>query len=366
MRIGILTLPLHTNYGGILQAYALQTVLERMGHEVVHIEEERKKIKLPFYKIPLVYLKRLFCMLKNGGKGRLLVEQYQNKVYPIVGQYTHAFIKKYISLKKVSSFSLLSSKDFDCLIVGSDQIWKPSYFKNIEDAFLKFAIDWNVERIAYAPSLGASTWNYTKKQTEKCKQLIKKFDIITVRENDSIELLKNNLGVTAQWVIDPTLLLQKEDYENLIKETPRSKGNLLVYLLDVTLAKKTFVNRVANERKLIPFYVSANPENYNLDVEDRIQPPVEQWLRGFEDAELVITDSFHACVFSVIFHKPFIVLGNNKRGQGRFLSLFDIVNLNGLILSDINNYSDIYVNRLNNYKSLDRHRKLSLDILRKL
>ena len=366
MRIGILTLPLHTNYGGILQAYALQTVLERMGHHVVHIEEERKKIKLPFYKIPLVYLKRLFYMLKNGGKGRLFVEQYQNETYPIVGQYTHAFIKKYIPIKTVSSFSLLSSKDFDCLIVGSDQIWKPSYFKNIEDAFLKFAIDWNVKRIAYAPSLGASTWDYTKKQTATCKQLIKKFDVITVREKDSVKLLKNNLGVTAQWVIDPTLLLQKEDYENLIKETPRSKGNLLVYLLDVTPEKKTFVNRVAKEKKLIPFYVSANPENYNLDVEDRIQPPVEQWLRGFEDAELVITDSFHACVFSVIFHKPFIVLGNNKRGQGRFLSLFDVLNMKGKILTDIGLYNEQCINGLDDYTYLNKRREMSLEILKSL
>lgn len=366
MRIGILTLPLHTNYGGILQAYALQTVLERMGHQVVHIEEEHQKQKLPLYKILPVYCKRLIDILRHGGNGRLLVEQYQNDTYPIVGQYTHSFIRKYIPIKTVSSFSELSNKDFDCLIVGSDQIWKPSYFKNIEDAFLNFAIGWTVKRIAYAPSLGASTWNYTQKQTDTCKQLVKKFDIVTVRENDSIELLKNNLGVAAKWVLDPTLLLERNDYLNLIKDTPQSKGNLLVYLLDISPEKKAFVNRVAKEKGLIPFYVSANPENYNLEIEDRIQPPLEKWLKGFDDADLVITDSFHACVFSVIFHKSFLVLGNVKRGQSRFLSLFDSLDLHGKILTDISVYGTQYINRLDDYGSLNKMRELSLDILKLL
>ena len=366
MRIGILTLPLHTNYGGILQAYALQTVLERMGHKVVHIEEEHQKLKLPLYKILPVYCKRLIDILRHGGNGRLLVEQYQNDTYQIVGQYTHAFIRKYIPIKTVSSFSELSNKDFDCLIVGSDQIWKPSYFKNIEDAFLNFAIDWTVKRIAYAPSLGSSTWNYTQKQTDICKQLIKKFDIITVRENDSIELLKNNLGVAAKWVLDPTLLLERKDYLNLIKDTPQSKGNLLVYLLDISPEKKALVNRVAKEKGLIPFYVSANPENYHLEIEDRIQPPIEQWLKGFDDAKLVITDSFHACVFSVIFHKPFLVLGNVKRGQGRFLSLFNILNLPGKILTDVNKYCNQYLNRFDNDTRLIEKREMSLELLKSL
>lgn len=78
--------------------------------------------------------------------------------------------------------------------------------------------------------------------------MIKKFDIITVRENDSIELLKNNLGVAAKWVLDPTLLLERNDYLNLIKDTPQSKGNLLVYLLDISPEKKALVNRVAKEK----------------------------------------------------------------------------------------------------------------------
>lgn len=174
------------------------------------------------------------------------------------------------------------------------------------------------------------------------------------------------MGVAAKWVLDPTLLLERKDYLNLIKDTPQSKGNLLVYLLDISPEKKALVNRVAKEKGLIPFYVSANPENYHLEIEDRIQPPIEQWLKGFDDAKLVITDSFHACVFSVIFHKPFLVLGNVKRGQGRFLSLFNILNLPGKILTDVNKYCNQYLNRFDNDTRLIEKREMSLELLKSL
>ncbi len=366
MRIGILTLPLHTNYGGILQAYALQTVLERMGHEVVHIQEKRRKIRLPLHKIIPVYCKRLFKLIRNGGNGRLLVEKYQNESYDIVGENTHSFIKKHIKVHTVESFSDLRKEEFECIIVGSDQVWRPSYFKKIENAFLDFASNWKVKRIAYAPSLGTTAWTYTKRQTKKCKRLIQLFDIVTVREHDSVQLLKDKLDVNAQWVLDPTLLLQKDDYVSLLKDTPRSQGNLLVYLLDITPEKRAFVKRLADVKGLIPFFVSANPENYNLELKDRIQPPVERWLKGFDDAELVITDSFHACVFSIIFRKPLVVFGNAKRGQGRFLSLFECLGFKGLILNDIRDYNGAYINEVIDYKYLNKRREISMKVLETL
>ena len=95
MRIGILTLPLHTNYGGILQAYALQTTLERMGHKVFLIEKRREPLKLPLWKAPLSYGKRIF---KNiiGHPFPVFYEQKVNREMPIVRQYTDKFIDKLV------------------------------------------------------------------------------------------------------------------------------------------------------------------------------------------------------------------------------------------------------------------------------
>ena len=335
MRIGILTLPLHTNYGGILQAYALQTVLERLGHEVCLIEKKRKPLRLPMWKAPLVYGKRV---LKNlaGHPYPIFYEQKVNREEPITRQNTDLFIKRYIKRRIVNDFSELKESDFDAIVVGSDQIWRPKYFNgNIEDAYLKFAEGWNIKRIAYAASFGTDEWEYTAAQTKECARLLKQFDAVSVREASGVDLCRKHFGVEARHVLDPTMLLSAEDYIRLFEAagTPQSTGRLLCYILDETPEKATLIERIAKERKLATFRINSKVEDKTAPITERIQPPVEQWLRGFHDAELVVTDSFHACVFSILFQKPFFVAGNQKRGLSRFTSLLDLFDLADRLIS---------------------------------
>lgn len=337
MRIGILTLPLHTNYGGILQAYALQTVLERMGHEVCLIEKKRKPFRLPLWKAPLVYGKRV---LKNlaGHPYPIFYEQKVNREEPITRQNTDLFIKRYIKRRIVNDFSELKESDFDAIVVGSDQIWRPKYFNgNIEDAYLKFAEGWNIKRIAYAASFGTDEWEYTAAQTKECARLLKQFDAVSVREASGVDLCRKHFGVEARHVLDPTMLLSAEDYIRLFEAagTPQSTGRLLCYILDETPEKATLIERIAKERKLATFRINSKVEDKTAPITERIQPPVEQWLRGFHDAELVVTDSFHACVFSILFHKPFFVVGNKKRGLSRFTSLLGMFGLEDRLISTV-------------------------------
>lgn len=337
MKIGILTLPLHTNYGGILQAYALQTVLERMGHEVCLIEKKRKPFQLPLWKAPLVYGKRV---LKNlaGHPYPIFYEQKVNREEPITRQNTDLFIKRYIKRRIVNDFSELKESDFDAIVVGSDQIWRPKYFNgNIEDAYLKFAEGWNIKRIAYAASFGTDEWEYTAAQTKECARLLKQFDAVSVREASGVDLCRKHFGVEARHVLDPTMLLSAEDYIRLFETagTPKSPGTLLCYILDETPEKATLIERIAKERKLATFRINSKVEDKTAPITERIQPPVEQWLRGFHDAELVVTDSFHACVFSILFHKPFFVVGNKKRGLSRFTSLLGMFGLEDRLISTV-------------------------------
>lgn len=148
MKIGILTLPLHINYGGILQAYALQTVLERMGHEVHVIEKKKKPLRLPTYKIPLCYGKRI-AMNLLGHKTPVFYERKYNRERPVVRQNTDKFIHKYVHLVQYDDFSDIKESEYDVIVVGSDQVWRPKYFGNdiIEQAYLKFAENWNIKRI---------------------------------------------------------------------------------------------------------------------------------------------------------------------------------------------------------------------------
>lgn len=324
MRIGILTLPLHTNYGGILQAYALQTVLERMGHEVCLIEKKCKFLPFPLWKAPLVYGKRIL-MNVFGHPFPIFYEQQDN----IIRKNTEQFINKYIKRRIVDAFSEIREDDFDVIVVGSDQIWRPKYFKDIEHAYLDFAKDWNIKRIAYAASFGTDEWEYTPKQTARCGELLKYFNAVSVREDSGVNLCRTHLGVEAKHVLDPTMLLTREDYIRLFENDniPKSKGSLLTYILDETPEKAALIDKVAYEKGLIPFRVNSKVENREAPLHDRIQPSVEQWLRGFYDAKFVVTDSFHSSVFSIIFRKPFIAIGNADRGLSRLISLLSMFGL---------------------------------------
>lgn len=323
MKIGILTLPLHTNYGGTLQAYALQTVLERMGHQPCFIEKCRKPVRLSVVKMPFVYAKRI---AKNimGQQYPIFFEQKINREEPLVRQNTDKFVNKYIKRRLVDNFSELGRDDFDAIIVGSDQVWRPRYFTDgIENAYLEFAKDWKVKRIAYAASFGTDEWEYSPVQTVTCSKLLRAFDAVSVREESGVSFCCEHFGVEAQHVLDPTMLLTTDDYIKLFKatDTPVSTGTMLCYILDETPEKNALVNRIARERGLIPFYVNSKVGDFTAPLSERIQPPVEQWLRGFYDADFVVTDSFHACVFSILFNKAFVVMGNEKRGLTRFTSL---------------------------------------------
>ena len=335
MRIGILTLPLHTNYGGILQAYALQTGLERMGHEVSVITTPNKA-KLPVWKWPYSYPKRMIRKYILGRNEHVFFESYYNRVYPIVGQHTLQFIDKYIHYFEVGKLLDLKENNFDAFVVGSDQVWRPMYYPTkIENAYLDFARDWNVKRMAYAASFGTSDWEYTAGQTRRCRELLRKFDVVSVREESAVELCRKFLGVNASHVLDPTMLLDVQDYVDLVKraDVPKSKGTLLCYILDETELITDLISRLADETGLIPFRGNSRVDDWSAPLAERIQPPVEQWLRGFMDAELVVTDSFHACVFSILFHKPFVVVGNKGRGLTRVKSLLKMFGLEKALYS---------------------------------
>ena len=346
MKIGILTLPLHTNYGGILQAWALQTVLERMGFEVTVLSRD-KKIKLtPFFwlvKVPSRIIRKCLGMMVGT-----LNEWHYNKtqdrirvnIEPTINQYVHRD-QRYLDTIKES--------DYDCFVVGSDQIWRPKYIADtlkstIDNAFLGFAKTWNVKKIAYAASFGTDEWEYTPEETKNVYDLIHKFEAVSVREESGKGLCFRHLGIKAEHVLDPTMLLNKDDYIEAfkIKEEPKSDGNLMTYILDCTDEKKALVDHIASDKNLKPFTVGAKIDDSTAQIEERIQPRLQKWLRGFYDAEFIVTDSFHACVFSILFGKPFIAIGNAKRGLSRFESLFGLFGLQKNLISDVSLYDKSY------------------------
>lgn len=340
MRIGVLTLPLHTNYGGILQAYALQQVLKRMGHDAVLLDRKRFSLP-PWYLRPLKYGKRIFNKFILGKHISVFAEKNKIKEQNIKQRFTKVFVCDNIERFIFKSYDKIKAEDYDCLIVGSDQVWRPKYanylLNGIGHSFLDFAETWKIRRVAYAASFGTNDWEYTEEEAEECKRLLEKFDYVSVREKDGIDLCLKHFGIEANLLLDPTLLLDKNDYIKLFekKQTPPSNGNLMVYVLDRNPDTDNFITQYANRRGLIPFYTNSQVDNGQININERVQPPLEKWLRGFYDAEFIITDSFHACVFSILFNKNFVVLGNATRGLSRFDSLLSMFGLEDRMVSDL-------------------------------
>jgi polysaccharide pyruvyl transferase WcaK-like protein len=341
MKIGILTQPLNTNYGGLLQNYALQTVLKQMGHKVWTVDRPISEIPI-FIKFLSITNRLLLRILYL--KPTLIRIWPTDKEHNIIAHNTNRFIKENISTtKKIGSlkrYAPLKYYNFSAYIVGSDQVWRPKYLPCITNYFLDFIdIKDRLKRIAYAASFGVDNWEFSPKQTTQCASLAKKFDAISVREDSAVRLCKEYLEVDAIHVLDPTMLLKREDYIKLVEKDniPKSEGTLLTYVLDKSAENAEIIKRLAKIIDLTPF--SVMPEKTFSEVgkryiEDCIFPPVTEWIRGFMDADYVVTDSFHGTVFSIIFNKPFISIGNTGRGLTRFTSLLKMFGLEKrLILS---------------------------------
>lgn len=341
MKIAVLTLRLHSNYGGILQAYALMHILKQLGHDpyLVNNQYFKKRTPLSLY---FIYIRNAIQKYLLGRKNIEIFQEkrYRNE-YEIVCKNTRMFVEK--NIYPLTDFicterdwkKLQKRYEFDAYIVGSDQVWRPAYFKHVEYFFLSFLKSDTVKRIAYAASFGTQEWTFSEKQTSLCGRLLKKFDAVSVREESAINMCKQYFGVEAIQVLDPTMLLSKDDYKKLLpKEMKlRSDVELLVYLLDVNDLKNKVVSWMEQQMNTKGVWVN-NPksEDKKLSYEDRIAPPVENWLSGFLSARYVVTDSFHACVFSILFHIPFWVVGNSFRGLTRIQSLLALLGLEDRLL----------------------------------
>lgn len=350
MKIGIITQRLHTNYGGLLQNFALQKVLIDSGYDPVTIDYEPRKVswlRQKTYDIKCLINYHVFGHEEFRPKYKLSKEESRT-----ISQNTRRFVNENIStispVQGIEGFrSAAINLGVQALIVGSDQVWRLEYSSGyIREMFLSFAKDMNIKRIAYAASFGTDKWGYSPEETSACCELAKKFDLITVREESGIKLCNEYLGVDATHVLDPTMLHTKETYMHLVEKnnTPKSSGNLFNYILDPSEEKSTFIDKVAKLEGLVPFsvmpkYQAENRTKTNIknDIENCIFPGVEQWLRGFIDAEMVICDSFHGCVFSIIFNKPFWVIDNADRGNARFDSLLKMFHLENRLINSLDN-----------------------------
>lgn len=334
MKIAIITLPLHTNYGGLLQAFALKSTLEGLGHEVT-VVDLKDKMPLPvWYKAPFIYASRaLKKMLKPSSGIEVFRELKFRRELPVRAAQTQKFVERLIDPRIVKSYKDVKEGEYDAFVVGSDQVWRPRYFGKIEDAFLMFTRDWPVLRISYAASFGTDQLEYEYEMLQSCSKLMEGFDAVSVREDVAVKMCEEWFGYeNASHVLDPVMLMDVQKYKELAAEAAEHpcKGKIMTYLLDPTKEKAAvvaFMTRVSGME------VAQSPKTY-------VVPPVQQWLADFCDADFVVTDSFHGCVLSLLLHKKFIAVGNSLRGMSRMNSLLTMFGLDDRLVQGIDPEDD--------------------------
>lgn len=314
MKIAILTLPLHHNYGGILQAVALYQMLSEQGHEVTLLR------KTTYY---APWKRHIISALKMTPG-----QNFREFRSTHLKSRTHTlFIEKNIPNRSPPLQTLIDVREyvekskFDCIVVGSDQVWRMEYINDghYSTYFLDIETSKRLKRIAYAASFGTDYWLAHEKIAE-VKNLLGRFDSISCREISGIELCDKTFdrGDAVQ-VLDPTLLWDKSFYRGL--EEPMTKAAktpyVLSYILDPSLHKKQLVLACAE---------SVNHESVEL-LENGKYVTIGNWLRAFSNCEAVVTDSYHGVIFSIIYEKSFVAIVNSKRGRARFDSLLCLLDL---------------------------------------
>ncbi|QIE58259.1 polysaccharide pyruvyl transferase family protein [Rasiella rasia] len=316
-KVGILTLPLTHNYGGLLQCIALQIVLQEMGFQI------------------LVF---------NRGKNEPAWRRTTKKV---LFRHYFAEIERFKNIHLTNRTRLLtnsnnlrqeiSTSTLDAIVVGSDQVWRELYsVGDFSDNFLAFLEDTAVTKVAYAASFGVATIK-TPRATAEISEALKTFNGISVREQSGLKILKDTFGVqNATLALDPTLLLPKNFYEQLCddaKSVP-SKKTLAVYVLDERDLTLSQIDSVAGRMSLSVVQIKHQPKHSWRRIFQQ-KAGVGAWLQTIKNADFVITDSYHGMLFSILFKKQFVVLVNEKRGATRFESLAQQLGIQDRLVKDV-------------------------------
>lgn len=350
MKIGILTLPIAENYGGILQAVALSQYLTQEGHDVTLIYKEtqptlwKEIVKKTLLMIPchnFLNVKSNAKIKKEAAARTLLHQDFINKEIPNISPSLS-------SSEELTAYA--NQQNFDAVIVGSDQVWRKAYINDSHylSYFLDFIRSTKTKKIAYAASFGKDQWE-GKGDESKISDLLHKFSAISVREASGVDICNKTFNIkNVEHVLDPTLLMDKQFYLDLIKKYDLSKiesKKIVTYVLDEASNKKNIIHNHKDRLGLSSDDI-LHLKGFSHTARTYTIP---EWLFAIANANFVITDSFHGMVFAIIFEKDFVVIGNKDRGLERFTSLLSILKLNEYLISDPHKHVEKNIN----YETVD-------------
>lgn len=343
MKIGILTFHWANNYGAVIQTYALLSKLKELGHEA-YIIDRRMVYKGILRKLYHKFSYEHFFSWRKFWKDSDTFLQPKTKTYTSHDELVKKFYKE----------------NFDAVIVGSDQVWR---WKLIGlNYFFDFITDNKTKRYSYAASFGLNEWHGTEEDRNAISELLKKLNRISVREESGVKICKETFGVDAELVLDPTLLHTGYFYEQtLLKNHNRQQsGKVVSYILGKNNKKQ--VKEIAEWAKSINlkhnelFWTSIeHPSLIGKSEFHATHVTPTEWLNEIRNAEYIITNSFHATVFSILFQKQFVVLTHDVGGQNRLETLFNSLGIKGCTATTIDGAKEIINNRIDYTAVVEKH-----------
>ncbi|GLI27348.1 MurB family protein [Agromyces rhizosphaerae] len=335
-RVLIKTLPLHTNYGGILQAYALQRVIRELGFDVVTDTTVtmpwRRRMRWRYFAVRRAL--RMLLPLRVDWSWRA-----RHQVMAAQARFAARHLRRVRRVERASTprAGAELARRFDTFLVGSDQVWR-AYYADVPEYLFGMlpATPGGPRRVSYAASFGVEdVGEYRGTTLERARELIRRFDAVSVRERSGVRICRDAFGIDAEQHVDPTMLLDADAYRALAKgaDAAEPEGSaLLVFRLDEHDALDGVEAAVADRlglepRSLLPSPPPPTYREYAADPTRYDLPTVEAWLAGFAAAGFVVTDSFHGCVFAILFNRPFLAVANARRGRARFESLLELFDL---------------------------------------
>lgn len=342
-KIGIVTILKVNNYGAELQAYATQKALRLMGYDAEIIDylfyknprHKRTKASAPTSKMSIKkHLQELLFPIVVRWKTRRFREAQEvrsGKFEQFHAENTRQS-ECYDTLDKLMAAQL----DYDVLISGSDQVWNPGIYSNLDPYLLRFGTD-GMKRVAYASSFGVSSLPDDVK--EYYKTALQKYSSISVREDKAVDLVKGISGRDAQLVLDPTLLLNKKQWLEVAK--PVNGLPIVPYILIYELSAIPYIKQVAKfiskqtGMPIVRICQNATIEDPEKDIINIIDAGPAEFLYLFDKAGIVVTNSFHGTAFSINFSKQFYtVIPNGKSNNSRQKSILKLMDCEDRILTE--------------------------------
>jgi len=335
MNIAIITFHCSYNYGSVLQAYALQTYLESQGHNVKIIDyvlssdfKQYKLLRFDRYLKKPQYLISDIVFLPKTMKRKKNFNEFKKS-------YFHLTDKTYYDNEPMEELN----SDFDAFICGSDQIWNTACTKRVIPPYFLSFVHKNKLKIAYAPSVAQIHDTISDKENIQMKKYISRLDYISVREKSTIPYISQFTDKKVIDVLDPTLLLQKEDYKRLSSQV--NPDIRFKYIFLYTLQKNSemidYCQKLSEKKNLKVLYISKNNIGKFRNSKNIYGCSPLEFLNYIQNAEYIITNSFHATVFSIIFEKKFCTFGT-KKSYVRMSDLLREINLEQRLYQNGNCY----------------------------